>query len=185
MLKNLALAVVLAAAPISAFAQSQPPAPITKQNTAKATFTITAIDQATRSVTLRGANGDEDTFTADPAVERFNQLKVGDKINATYQESLVFEVRKPGAPAATTGTTTAAGERYKSTIGGAVGAAHTISVTVKAIDVNAPSITVAAADGRTMTRRIQDKKNLEGVHVGDRIDITYSEALIVTADPAK
>jgi len=167
-----------------ALAQGQNPAPVVKQNAQKATLTITKIDQATREVTLRAANGDEDTFTVGPAVERFNQLKVGDKLNVTYTESMVFEVRKPGAPAATTGSV-AAGERYKSTVGGAVGAAHSVSVTVKAVNMTEPSITVAAADGRTMTRKIQDKKNLENVKPGDRIDITYSEALILTAEPAK
>ena len=184
MLKTLVLAVVLTAVSVSAFAQGQPAAPITKQNTTKATLTIIAIDQKTRSVTLRAENGDEDSFTVGPAVERFNQLKVGDKITATYQESLVFEVRKPGTPAATTGTTVG-GERYKNATGGAIGAAHTISVTVKAVDMNAPSITVVSADGHAMTRQIQDKKNLENVKPGDRIDITYSEALILTAEPAK
>jgi len=184
MLKHLALAVVLTAGPASAFAQSQPAAPIQKVNTTKATLTITAIDQKTRSVTLRAANGDEDTFTVGPAVQRFNQLKVGDKINATYQESLVFELKKPGAPAATTGTTVGA-ERYKSVTGGALGAAHTVSVTVKAVDMNASSITVVKPDGHAVTRKVQDKKNLENVKPGDRIDITYSEALILTADPAK
>jgi Cu/Ag efflux protein CusF len=185
MFKALTFAVVLSAGAASVFAQAQNPPPIQKQNTHKATFTVTAIDQATREITLKAENGDQDTFTVGPAVQRFNQLKVCDKISATYTESLVFEVRKPGSPAATSGTTTVAGERYKNQTGGAVGAAHTVSVTVKSIDPNAPSITVTAADGRTMTRMIQDKKNLQGVNVGDRIDITYSEALIVTADPAK
>lgn len=194
MLKTLVIAVVVSASAAVASAQTKAPAPaptptkapapIVKQNIKKETLTITAINQATRSVTLRSADGTLDTFTVGPEVVRFNQLKVGDKINATYQEALVFEVRKPGAPGATPGTTASA-ERYKSAVGGAVGAAHTLSVTVKAIDPAAPSITVAAADGRTLTRTIQDKKNLEGVKVGDRIDITYSEALILTADQAK
>ena len=184
MLKTLAIAVIVSASATVAWSQSQNPPPVVKQNVKKATLTITAIDPATRSVTLRATNGDEDTFTVGPAVARFNQLKVGDRINATYQEAVVFEVRKPGAPAATTGTT-AAGERYKSTVGGAVGAAHTTSVTVKAVNMTEPSITVVTSDGHTMTRRIEDKKNLENVKPGDRIDITYSEALILTADPAK
>ena len=68
------------------------------------TATIKAIDPATRSVTLRSENGDEDTFTVGPAVTRFDQLKVGDTIKATYYESLVFEVRKPGAPTVPSGT---------------------------------------------------------------------------------
>ena len=41
------------------------------------------------------------------------------------------------------------------------------------------------ADGHSMSAHVEDKKNLEGVKPGDRIDITYSEALIMTADPAK
>ena len=184
MFKTFILAVVMSASAAVGLAQSQNPAPIVKQNIKKATLTITAIDQKSRSVTLRSASGDEDTFTVGPEVVRFNQLKVGDKINVTYQEALVFEVRKPGASGATPGTA-ASGERYKSTIGGAVGASHTTSVTVKAVNMTEPSITVVTADGRAMTRAIQDKKNLENVKPGDRIDITYSEALILTADQAK
>jgi Cu/Ag efflux protein CusF len=184
MFRTFVLAATVSATAAVASAQTQNPAPIVKQNVVKATLTVTAIDQAKRSVTLRSANGDEDTYTVGPAVQRFNQLKVGDKINATYQEALVFEVRKPGATGAAAGTT-AAGERYKNQVGGAIGAAHTTSVTVKAVNMTTPSITVVTADGHTMTRTIQDKKNLEGVKPGDRIDITYSEALIMTADPAK
>jgi Cu/Ag efflux protein CusF len=58
-------------------------------------------------------------------------------------------------------------------------------VTVKAVDMNAPSITVVTQDGRTMTRRIADKKNLEGVSPGDRIDITYSQAVVISAEAGK
>jgi hypothetical protein len=58
-------------------------------------------------------------------------------------------------------------------------------VTVKAVDMNVPSITVVTADGRTLTRKIAERKNLEGVSPGDRIDITYTQALLVAAEPAK
>ena len=51
--------------------------------------------------------------------------------------------------------------------------------------MNAPSITVVTADGRTLTRKIADKKNLEGVSAGDKIAITYTQALVVAAEPAK
>ena len=186
MLKALALATVLIVVPAASFAQTAPAkkAPITKQNTVTKTFTITKIDSATREVTLKAENGDEDTYTVGPAVQRFNQLKVGDKIRATYTEALVFEVRKPDTKGTPTGST-AAGERYKNATGGAVGVAHTVNVTVKAVDMAASTITVATADGKSLTRKIENKKNLEGVHPGDHIDITYSEALIVTADAAK
>ena len=186
MYKSFAFAALLAALPAVALAgpQSQGDKTVTKQNTVTATATITAIDQATRSVTLRAENGDEDTFTVGPDVTRFNQLKVGDTIRATYYESLVFQLRKPGAPA-TAPSAVVAGGRLEKSPGGVVGTQETTTVTVKAVDMNVPSITVVTADGRTLTRKIAEKKNLEGVKAGDKIDITYTQGLVVAAEPGK
>jgi Cu/Ag efflux protein CusF len=183
-MKTLAFAALLTVLPLAAFAQGQPGKTVTKENAVTATMTIRAIDQATRSITLRAENGDEDTFTVGPEVTRFDQLKVGDTIRATYYESLVFQLRKPGVPSAPASTTVAGG-RIVEVPGGAVGKQETTTVTVKAVDMNVPSITVVTADGRTMTRKIGDRKNLEGVSPGDRIDITYTQALIVNAEAAK
>ena len=185
MSKSFALVAVLATVSVITFAAAQDqPGKVTKQNQVTATATIKAIDPATRSITLRAENGDEDTFTVGPEVTRFDQLKVGDTIKATYYESLVFEVRKPGAASAAPGATVAGG-RLKDAPGGALGAQQTTTVTVKAVDTNAPSITVVTADGRTLTRKIAEKKNLEGVSPGDRIDITYTQAVVVSAEPGK
>ena len=186
MSKSFAFVALLATVSIVtvAGAQSQEGKTVTKQNQMTATVTIKAIDLATRSVTLRSEKGDEDTFTVGPDVTRFDQLKVGDTIRATYYESLVFQVRKPGAPAPTTGAV-AAGGRVKEVPGAVLGTQETRTVTVKAVDINAPSITVVTADGRTVTRKIADKKNLEGVTAGDQIDITYTQGLLVAAEPSK
>jgi Cu/Ag efflux protein CusF len=183
MSKSLVLVALLAALPVvTSAAASQ--APITKESEVTATATIKALDPATRSVTLRAENGDEDTFTVGPAVTRYDQLKVGDTIKVTYYEALVFQVRKPGAPAAAAGATVAAG-RMKDRPGGAIGKQQTTTVTVKAVDMDVPSITVTTTDGRTLTRKIADKKNLEGVSAGDKIEITYTQAVLVSAEPAK
>jgi hypothetical protein len=157
---------------------------LTREGTVTATATITAIDSATRSLTLRNDKGEEDTFTAGPEVTRFNQLKVGDKIRLTYHESLVLQLRKPGAASNSTGDTVAAG-RTQAVPGGAVASQQTRTVTVKAVDPKVPSITVTTADGHTITRKVQDKKNIENVAVGDRIDVTYTQAVVLNAEPAK
>jgi len=75
--------------------------------------------------------------------------------------------------------------RTPTTPGGAIATQQTRTVTVKAVDAKAPSITVTTADGRTITRKVEDAKNLANVAVGDRIDITYSQAVAVTVEPAK
>jgi hypothetical protein len=56
---------------------------------------------------------------------------------------------------------------------------------VKAVDPAVPSITVTTDDGRTVSRRIEDKKNIEGVKPGDKIDITYTQALLTSIEAAK
>ena len=107
-------------------------------------------------------------YVAGPEIQRFSELKVGDKVNATYDESTVYELRKPGDPplnASARAVTPA-----NSTLPGGTAAKQTMqTVTVKALDPNVPSITVATSDGRTVLRKVGDKARLTGVKVGDQI----------------
>jgi len=167
---------------VPALASAQPS--VTKSNTVRGTATIQAIDSTTRSVTLKTKDGSEETFKAGPEITRFNELKVGDTLEVTYVESIVMRVQKPGeAAAATTGD--AGLTRNAGRPGATLGAQVNTTVTVKAIDMAVPSITVVTQDGRTVTRKVEEKKNLEGVKVGDKIAITYTEALLMSVAPAK
>jgi hypothetical protein len=162
----------------AALAQAQ--GTISKASSVTATATIEAIDSTTRQVTLKNEKGEEDTFVVGSDVKRFDELKVGDKVKLTYVESLVFQLRKPG-DASNPAADNAAFTRAKGALpGGTVARQQKTTVTVKAIDLAVPSITVTTADGRTVTRKIEDKKNLDGVKVGDRIDITYTEAILTS-----
>ncbi|HMF97747.1 MAG TPA: hypothetical protein VKE96_25785 [Vicinamibacterales bacterium] len=179
--RTAALTVLLAAASASALAQQ----PISKSQTLRETATIQAIDQTSRTVTLRFKDGDEDTFTAGPEIQRFNEFKVGDSIEMTYVASIVVQIQKPGAAAAGTTGEAAITRGRGPTPSGTMSAQIKKTVTVKSIDPAVPSITVMTDDGRTVTRKIEDKKNLEGVKPGDKLDITYTEAVLMSIVPAK
>src|SRR5262249_25480395 len=143
------------AVPAIALAQK----PVTKTTTMRATSTIQAIDSTRRMVTLRNEAGEEDTFLVGADVKRFDELKVGDRIHMTYVESIVVTIHKPGAPA---GPSTASASAVPTTgrmPGATLSTQQTTTVTVKAINAAVPSITVLTADGRTVTRKIEDKKN--------------------------
>lgn len=160
--------------------------PVTKAVSTTERATIQAIDTTARTVTLRDDKGMEDTFSVGPEVKRFNEFKVGDVVKMTYYESLVLFVRKPGDPAPTKDVTDTALTRAKSTLPAATLAVQEKrTVTVKAIDPAAPSVTVTTSDGRTVTRKVEDKKNLTGIKVGDVLDITYTRALITNIERAK
>src|ERR1700687_2616669 len=62
--------------------------------TVKVTATITAINTATREVTLKGPKGREVTLLLGPEVKNFAQMKVGDSVNAEYIEALTLELKK-------------------------------------------------------------------------------------------
>ena len=182
-----AAALCLAIAP-AATAQT----PVTKTKSVTATATIQAIDSTTRSITLRDETGIEDSYVAGPEIKRFDELKVGDTVKMTYYESVFLQVRKAGSAAGTTGakpadsTLDAAVTRGKGPLPGVTAAVQEkMTVTVKAIDPALPSLTVSTPDGRTITRKVEDKKNLEGVAVGDLIDVTYTRALLTSVERGK
>jgi Cu/Ag efflux protein CusF len=150
------------------------------------TATIRQIDSTSRIVTFVKADGTEDTLWIGPDIKRFNELKVGDKVTMTYYESLVMGVRKPGDPPlvpkpATTAVTGAGGALP----GGTAAAQQMMTVTVKAVDQTAGSITVTTAGGRTISRKVDDKSRLTGVKAGDKIDIVYTEALLASVERPK
>jgi hypothetical protein len=64
----------------------------------KLTATVEKVDVATRMVTLKGPKGNLVTFKAGEAVRNLDQVKVGDKVNAQYLESVAVFVRKSSDP---------------------------------------------------------------------------------------
>jgi Cu/Ag efflux protein CusF len=173
------LLALLFAAPLSA------QQPVSKSNSVSATATIEAIDHTNRLITIKGEDGTTDTIYAGPEVKRFDELKVGDKIKATYYESVVYQLRKPGEPEK------AANDSAKMTKGTGGAPSATLArqandtVEVVSVDPATPAITVKTSGGSTITRKIKDKKNIEGLKPGDKIDITYTQAALISVVPAK
>jgi Cu/Ag efflux protein CusF len=174
------LAAMFCATSVAAFAQ----APVSKAGNMSKSATITAINHSTRVVTLKDAEGNLEDVQCGPEITRFKELKVGDIVTFSYHAAVVYQVAKPGdKTAAAAGPTVTRGQGVKPS--GAVTHQQKATVTVDAIDPAAPSVTVRTADGHQMTALIEDKKNLEGLKVGDKIDITFTEALMVTVESAK
>ena len=67
---------------------------------------------------------------------------------------------------------------------GTIATQEKMTVTVKAIDATVPSVTVPTDDGRVVTRKIENKTNLENLKPGDKIDITFTRALVTSVSPA-
>jgi len=145
------------------------------------TATVEAIDAEHRELTLKGEkSGDVVVVEVPDSVKRFSEIKVGDKLKIRYTESLVLELHKADS-AAKLGTEY--GEEVERSPSarpaGSVTRRIVSTVAVKSMDKSVPSITVQTAKGNTRSFRVQDVKNLDNVAAGDKITITYSEAIAV------
>lgn len=160
----------------------------------RATVTVDAIDKEQRLVTVRDEKGNKDTFHAPPEMQRFDELKVRDKINLTYFQGIAFEVRKRDAAAPAVGTSGTA-EKPVGTSGtaeitrgtgplpaGAITQRRTATVTVKATDLANQLLTVWLPSGRVATHKVQDPSLMKGIVADDRIEITYAEGLLIEVE---
>jgi Cu/Ag efflux protein CusF len=145
------------------------------------TGVVEAIDAATRAVTLKKADGTFVTTVAGPDVKRFAELKVGDKVTARYYENVVIRVKVPGESETISATrgTTGSGQVLP---GGTKAKQVTITATITAIDPAAPSITFTGPNGWKYTSKVQDTEALAKVKVGDKVDITWTEAMLVSLE---
>ena len=148
------------------------------------TATVTAIERSSRLVTLKKADGEVLQVTAPPEVKRFDEIKVGDTLTAKYTEQLIVRVMKPGEAAvnsATGGVSAGTGARPS----GTVTAQRSVTATITAIDPSVPSITLSGPDKKVYTTKVADREALKQVKVGDRLDLTFQAAVLVSADPRK
>jgi Cu/Ag efflux protein CusF len=180
MLKRTVLIAALTAVVFATPALAQKPVSVAE--TVTETFTIEAIDSARRTVTLKDKDGLFEDVWCGPEVQRFEALKVGDKVSFRYHESLVSAI-KPSTSAPKPATA-AAVTRTAGAPGGTISQQMVAVVTIAAIDAKTPSITITNDRGQKMSLRIEDAKNLTGYKAGDKVEITYTQALAVSVTPA-
>jgi Cu/Ag efflux protein CusF len=143
--------------------------------------TIEAIDKDKGTVTVKGPKRTLTLTVKDRS--KLDVLKVGDPVVATYTEAVAFQVRKAGSAAPGVSVkeereTSKAGENPA----GSATRQVTLTATIEAMDTKARTVTIKGPEGKTETIKVRNPKNLEGVKVGDMVDITYTQALAVALD---
>ena len=158
--------------------QAQAPAPNVVATESTITATVDRIERSSRVVTLRSAGNVFQTVYVDPSVKAFDDLKAGDVVTVRYAESVVVQVR-PGAALSDPRDVTAEAQK--------AGKKQVIQqlravVTVEGIDPQGLSIEYRTKDGLKVMRPVIDKRLLEGLHVGDRIEVTLTRERAVSVE---
>ena len=167
MIRLLMPALMVALLGQAALESAQPPKAVTRESTV--TGTVDRIERSSRVVTFRAEGNVLQSVYVDPKVAAFADLKVGDVVVVRYIESVIVQVR-PNAKAEGVRDTT---EEAKKAGGDNVTAQSKAVVTIENIDTQT-SIVTYRQNGVRAARLVNDKRLLEGLHTGDRVEITQT-----------
>jgi len=150
--------------------------------TYQTTATVTAIDPATRQVTLVAPDGNQNTFKAGPKVV-LDQIKVGDEVKVTVARELVVYLNPNDVPAT---TSPAAMVRATPGVRPGVLMADTVELTAKVESVDLPKheAPLHISDGRSGTFKVRKDVDLTLVKPGAKVFIrTRAAAAIMLEKP--
>ncbi len=142
--------------------------------------TVTAINQATRQVTLEDAEGETLTIVAGEQVRNLAQVAVGDKLKVDYLQIIEIKVLEPEA--AEVGVRqTVAGERAEAgeKPAGAAVTETTIVASIEAIDKEKQTVSLKGPEGHIRTLKVRKPENFENIAVDDKVMITFAQLLAV------
>ena len=175
------------AAPKITGATASAPGKTAAAASAEVTATVVAVDSSHRTVTLKRTDGQVSTIDVDPQVRNFDQIKVGDIVRAKYTRAVVLDLKK--GPATQTAPTEETSVTPPPAPGAKPGRGIVRKITavadIVAVDPLHQLVTLRGPGGEQVELNVQDPKQLQNVHAGDHVLVTYVEALAISVEPAK
>jgi cold shock CspA family protein len=155
----------------------------TRTQLVHAVATVKGINRGTRSVTLKKDDGEETSIYVPEAVKGFDTLKLGDKVDVDFYESLAISM-------APTGTKPSMSERKGQSVdigGGVTGREMKMSAEVVSVDPSANTVTFKGPKGNMRTVYVADaalQQKLASIKPGQVVQFDYTEATAATIRPA-
>jgi hypothetical protein len=153
--------------------------------TIKAAAAVTAVDKASRTITLKSADGRSFDVVAGDEVKNFDQIKAGDQVVVQYVRALTMEVKKASGAAKRTDKADAVVAKPGDKPGVAAGRQVTVTTDVIAVDPKKSTITLKGPKGRVVVLNVANPDHFKVVKKGDQVEAVYTEAVAVTVEPAK
>lgn len=146
---------------------------------------VVGIDKATRTLTLKGPKGNAVDLVASDEVRNFDQIKLGDFVVARYAQALSLELRKTRVAAGDAKLREEAAKAKPGERPAVAGARQvTVLADVVAVDPKASTITLKGPRGNEVVLNVQNPDQFKVVKKGDQVEVTYTEALALSVEPA-
>lgn len=146
--------------------------------------TVTAVDPATREVTLSDEQGRMFAVVCGPEVRNFDQIDVGDTLTARYKEELSVRLIKSYQNDTEAASGMAVGRAEAGAKPGmAIGAGTQMTVVVQTVDKKEHMVTFTDPAGMlhaVRAERTEGQAFVDNLKKGDRVEITYGESLALS-----
>ncbi|WP_068825847.1 hypothetical protein [Pseudomonas sp. BMS12] len=144
---------------------------------------VSAVDPAKRSFTLKDRSGNSRTFHAPPEMQNFDQLKVGDRVRAKVALERIVYLRQPNEAASDGAAGLLATAPQNSKPG--MLAAETIEVTavIKGMDTTLRTATLQLADGSERTVKVRPDVEMKTDYLGRIVVIRMTSAVAISVEP--
>jgi Cu/Ag efflux protein CusF len=145
------------------------------------TATVEKINYKTRTVVLKGPEGNVVEMQVGEEAKNFNQVKKGDKVTFDYYESVAIDVQKskgePLAAESTSITRAKPGEKP----GGTMKTTGMMTARVEEINYQTREVSLKLAEGNIMRLTVGPQvKRLEDVRKGDEVVVQYTSTVTIS-----
>lgn len=144
---------------------------------------VSAVDPAKRSFTLKDRSGNSRTFHAPPEMQNFDQLNVGDRVRAKVALERIVYLRQPHEAASDGAAGLLATAPQNSKPG--MLAAETIEATavIKGMDTTLRTATLQLADGSERTVKVRPDVEMKTDYLGRIVVIRMTSAIAISVEP--
>ena len=159
---------------------AQPRAGVLAVDSVEAIVTVVKVDQAGRIVTVRGPHGNLAAISVPAEAQNLDQVTPGARFRLRYVEALAVSIAKGGKPSADAAESVQVAPKG-GTPGGIAMRTLQVSGVVDAIDYDSRYLTLRGPKGSGVHsfRVPESVKNFEQLNGGDRITVSYTQALAI------
>jgi hypothetical protein len=149
------------------------------------TARVEGIDAETRTLTLETPDARMVEFVAGDEVRNFDQIEVGDMVEATVFNALRLELVNDEEKSKPEGQEAMARAPEGDKPGAAVGVSVSFMTEVVRVDRDANVISLKGPEGNVVDFDVQNPAQFDVVKVGDAVRATYTEAVAVEVRSAE
>jgi hypothetical protein len=150
----------------------------------KGSATITKIDKENKTLTLKDKAGDSFDVTAQN-MPKFDKLKVGDRVHATYRREIALSRWQKGQPTGPSEKQKVSGRGEEP--GGTMTREIMTTAKVTKVDTKNSILELKDSRGKTHDIKVEDpalQSKLGKLKKGDRLNVQYTQTVAVSVSPA-